>query len=107
MTTINDILIKPSKNDHASKVICAADHITQKEPMKTEITLEYVGMFCLTLFIILVVKLQNHKVCIRVRLIIGLQTSSCTHSHSQGFFFYCSYTLVMAETSVYVSSGLV
>ena len=45
MTTVNDIMIKPSQNDHASKVICAADHITQKEPMKTEITLEYVGMF--------------------------------------------------------------
>ena len=51
MTTINELWIKPSLNDHASKVICTADHITQKEPMKTEITLEYVGTFCVTLSI--------------------------------------------------------
>ena len=44
MTTISEILVKPSQSDHASTVICAADHITKKEPMKTEITLEYVGM---------------------------------------------------------------
>ncbi len=44
MTTINELWIKPSLNDHASKFICTADHITQKEPMKTEITLEYDGV---------------------------------------------------------------
>ena len=44
VTTINEILIRPSQSDHLSKVTCAADHITLNNPMKKEIKLQYVGM---------------------------------------------------------------